>query len=197
MKKPGSKADLVVGFFFLERLWNFWRPWCGRFYQDPSPNNGFFCFGRWDVRINFQIFLLVASIGEPYLWEGLRSSNFRAPHFGGLKGFDPSTKFDVWPLKNAVRRWEFYDFDGEKIDNQQMVWLGSERSNRVTLIVSEKWCGVHWKKHWTSTPVFFGESWFFLVGQSIYTCCFMVKGMFFKWGKFVDFSYWSFTGKET
>lgn len=178
MKKPGSKADLVVGCFFLGKVVEFLAALVWKVLPRPLPKQRVFLF--WEMRcINFQIFLLVASIGEPYLWEGLRSSNFRAPHFGGLRGFDPSTKFDVWPLKNAVRRWEFYDFDGEKIDNQQMVWLGSERSNRVTLIVSEKWCGVHWKKHWTSTPVFFGESWFFLVGQSIYTCCFMVKGKYY------------------
>ena len=35
---------------------------------------------------------------------------------------------------------------GKKLTNQQMVLLGDERSNRVTLIVSEKCCGVHWTK---------------------------------------------------
>ena len=94
MKKPGSKADLVVGFFFLGKVVEFLAALVWKVLPRPLPKQRFFLF--WEMRCkNFQIFLLVASIGEPYLWEGLRSSNFRAPHFGGLKGFDPSTKFDV------------------------------------------------------------------------------------------------------
>ena len=77
MKKPGSKAEFGG--------WNgcgiFDGPWVLEgFYQDPSQKKR----GVLGDEISKCFCWWVASIGEPYLWEGfVRSSNFRASHFGG------------------------------------------------------------------------------------------------------------------
>ena len=132
---------------------------------------------------------------------------FIAPHFLGWKVLILRPSLIVWPVKNAVRRWEFYDFGwGKNGPSNKWFCLGSERSNRVTLIVSEKCCGVHWTKTLNFDT---GFSWRSLVlfwrGKVYIHVVSVVKGLLhwwkvcsFLWGQICWFFILEFfTGKET